>query len=85
MVDASRGAPEVQSACVFPEIGGSRPRDFALSDWVDKRLLAVTHSGLGSLFEIGHWVPLTHPVSNDALPQRLRRYQGSEGLFVHCS
>lgn len=49
-------------------------------------VLAVTSdSRSGSLFELGQWVRLSHPVSNPNLSQRLREYGGSRSMFTRCS
>ena len=48
-------------------------------------VLAVTSDPRsGSLFELGEWVRLPHPVLNPNLPERLQNYKGSESMFVRC-
>lgn len=84
MIDVRQGQDIGSTADRLYRISDGSPRDFSLADWVGKRLLAVTHSALGSMFEIGQWVPLRRPVANQSLPDRLRRYRGSEGLLIMC-
>lgn len=48
-------------------------------------VLAVTSDPRsGSLFELGEWVKLPHPVLNPTLTERLQNYRGSESMFVRC-
>jgi hypothetical protein len=48
-------------------------------------VLAVTSDPRsGSLFELGEWVRLPHPVVNPNLTERLQNYRGSESIFVRC-
>jgi hypothetical protein len=48
-------------------------------------VLAVTSEpGLGSLFHLGTWIPRQSAIENPTLSDRLRSFEGSKSLNIHC-
>jgi hypothetical protein len=47
-------------------------------------LAVISEPGLGSLFELGVFIPLGYTLDNPTLPDRLRSFRGSESLYVRC-